>query len=60
MRNRSMVVVVGIAAVMLFFGCSKPDSQAASGVASDPTERLPAKYKVSEEVRKSDFSKAAR
>ena len=60
MRNRSIVVVVGIAAVMMSFGCSKLDSQASSTVASDPTENLPAKYKVSEEVKKSDFSEAAK
>ena len=60
MRNRSIVVSVGITVVMVSFGCSKPDSQASSAVASDPTENLPAKYKVHEEVEKSDFSEAAK
>jgi hypothetical protein len=60
MRSQSLVVTVGIAAVMLFFGCTEPPSQASIDVASDPTEKLPAKYKVYEEVKKSDFTEAAR
>ena len=60
MRSQSLVVTVGIAAVMLFFGCSQSDSQASIDVASDPTEKLPAKYKVYEEVRTPDFTEAAR
>jgi hypothetical protein len=59
MKKKRLVIVIGMAAVLLF-GCSRTDSGAAIDVASDPTERLPAKYKTREEVPKPDFSEAAR
>jgi hypothetical protein len=59
MRSQRLALVVGMAAAV-FFGCGKADSGGSSDVASDPTEKLPAKYKTQEEVPKPDFGQAAK
>ena len=52
--------LVAMAAAVLFAGCSKPPSQESSDLASDPTEKLPAKYKTQEEIPKPDFQEDAK
>jgi hypothetical protein len=58
MKTRSFVLAVVLAAAVLLEGCSKPDSDGPI-TASDPTENLPARFKVQEPVLKPDFSEAA-
>jgi hypothetical protein len=60
MKHQSLAVLVAIAAVVLFAGCNKPSSQESSDIDSDPTEKLPARYKTQEEVPKPDFKEAAK
>lgn len=60
MKRQRHVLIAGIAAAVLLIGCSEPNSVESSIDPSDPTEKLPAKYKTQETVEKPDFSEAAR
>jgi hypothetical protein len=60
MKSQRFALSVVVAAAVLLFACSKPESQLSNDIESDPTEKLPAKYKTQEAVSKPDFSEAAK
>jgi len=60
MKRPISVLVVGIVVAILLAGCGEPDSAGSNLAATDPTETLPAKYKIQEAVEKPDFSEAAK
>jgi hypothetical protein len=60
MKSQLFLLVVGILTTVLSAGCGKRDSGEPSVAASDPTEKLPAKFKTQEPVPKPDFSEAAK
>jgi hypothetical protein len=59
MRHQRLLLLLGFVAASLSMGCRNSDSTAPDTAYSDPTEKLPAKFKTQEPAPKPDFSETA-
>jgi hypothetical protein len=55
-----VLTLAGFIAALSLSGCAKRDSTTAENAPSDPTDKLPARFKTQEPVAKPDFSEAAK